>query len=64
MHFKKFGFYLLLVFVVIAQVAFAQFRPLTQWTSDGNAIFQNKEGNIIKVILKPKLKRLWPGSSN
>ncbi|MCW3090679.1 MAG: peptidase [Ferruginibacter sp.] len=45
-------FYLLILFFVINQVASAQFRNTTQWTADGNGIYQYKEGNIVKIDIK------------
>ncbi len=54
MHLKKTGFYLLIIFVAITQFASAQFRPVTQWSSDGNAIYQNKKGGIVKLDIESR----------
>ena len=52
MRFKKSGSFLLTLFVVVTHVAPAQFRPVTQWTADGNGVYEIKEGGIIKVDVK------------
>ncbi|MEO5891258.1 MAG: S9 family peptidase [Ferruginibacter sp.] len=52
MHFKKSGFYLLIVFVSVTQLGVAQFHPADQWTKDGNALYTTKEGSIVKTDIK------------
>jgi dipeptidyl-peptidase-4 len=54
MQFKKSGYFILIVFIVFAQLATAQFRQSTQFTADGNAFYQVKNGGIIKVDIKTK----------
>ena len=54
MHFKKSGFCLLIIFFATAHLVSAQFRSGTQWTSDGNGFYLQKEGSIVKVDIKSK----------
>lgn len=56
MRLKKAGNYLLVVFVVISHLAVAQFRQAAQWTDDGNAIYQNREGAIVKTDIKTQVE--------
>ena len=56
MRLKKAGNYLLVVFVVISHLAVAQFWQVAQWTDDGNAIYQNREGAIVKTDIKTQVE--------
>lgn len=51
MSFKKsLGF--LLAFIFVIQAINAQFRSVTQWTPDGNAYYEMKDGGIVKVDIR------------
>jgi dipeptidyl-peptidase-4 len=52
MRFRKSLCCFLVIFVTVSQLAIAQFKPTTKWSSDGNSIYQNKEGSIVKVDIK------------
>ncbi len=54
MYLKKSAFCIVIILLAIAQIAPGQFRPVTQWTSGGNAIYLQKEGGIVKEDIKTK----------
>jgi len=56
MHFKKSRVFVLIIFIAITQLAVAQFRTGTQFTDDGDAFYQVKDGGIIQVNIKSKIE--------
>ncbi|MEO7767248.1 MAG: DPP IV N-terminal domain-containing protein [Ferruginibacter sp.] len=55
---RKPAIFLIMVMVVIAQVAPAQFHNVIQWTPDASGIYQYKDGNIVTIDIKTQSETL------
>ena len=59
MLFKRSGFLVLVIVIIVVQAAMGQFRAVTQWTADGNGLYRNKDGGIVKVDIRTEAETVF-----
>ncbi|MEO6731698.1 MAG: DPP IV N-terminal domain-containing protein [Ferruginibacter sp.] len=58
MRVEKNGFFILIILIMVTKVVTGQFREVTQWTADGNAIYEYNNGSIVRVDIKTQAETI------